>query len=123
MAFGRMGGRGGFGGLGLLGGASSPRINLSAAIIGDTAHVGDVVGTLSVSRGTGSYTYTFTSNPGTLFSITTNSLKVAASLTAGSDAITLHADNGAGSVVTTTFLITVTHASGAFVPTFELLGF
>lgn len=105
------------------GSAAVTSIALTSSTIADTASVGDVIGTLSVSGGTGSYTFTFTSNPGTLFSITTTSLKVAAALTAGSDAITIKADNGAGSVVTQPFLITVTHASGAFVPTFELLGF
>jgi len=96
----------------LNGGARGPALNLSSSTIADTASIGDVVGTLSVSGGTGSYTYSFTSNPGTLFSITTNSLKVAATLTAGSDPITIKADNGAGSVVTKAFLITVTHAGG-----------
>lgn len=93
------------------GGVGGPRLNLSASTIADTASIGDVIGTLSVSNGTGSYTFTFTSNPGTLFSITGASLKVAAALTAGSDAITIKADNGAGSVVTQPFLITVTHAA------------
>jgi hypothetical protein len=97
-------------------------IQLSSATIADTASVGTVIGTLSVIGGTGSYTFTLTSNPGSLFSITGNSLKVAAALTAGSDAITVHADNGAGSVLNQPFLITVTHAS-AYVPTFALLGF
>jgi len=105
------------------GGKGGPQLLLSASTIADTASVGDVIGTLSVSGGTGSYTYTFTSNPGTLFSISTASLEVAAALTAGSDPITIKADNGAGSVVSRAFLITVTHASGTYVPTFELLGF
>jgi hypothetical protein len=111
MAFGKLGARGGFGSLGALGG---PRIslNLSASTVADTATVGTVIGTLSVTGGTGSYTYTFTSNPGTLFSITTNQLKVAAALTAGSDPITIKADNGAGSTVTKAFLITVTSSAG-----------
>lgn len=111
MPFGRMGARGGFGRLGSSGGPRGPTLNLSSSTIADTASVGDVIGTLSVSGGTGTYTYTFTSNPGTLFSITTNSLKVAAALTAGSDPITIKADNGAGSVVTRAFLITVTNSS------------
>lgn len=109
--------------LGPLGGAHGPVLNLSASTIADTASVGDVIGTLSVSGGTGTYTYTFTSNPGTLFSITGSSLKVAAALTAGSDPITIKADNGAGSVITRAFLITVTHASASFVPTYYILGF
>lgn len=104
-------------------GHKGPYIQLSSATVAANASVGTVIGTLSVIGGTGAYTFTFTSNPGTLFSITTASLKVAAALTAGSDPITVHADNGAGSVVNTSFLITVTPVGGAFVPTFELLGF
>lgn len=120
MAFGKMGARGGFGALGRGSGASGPHIVLSSSTVAAAATVGTVIGTLSVQGGTGTYTFTLTSNPGTLFSIATASLQVAAALTAGSDPITVHADNGAGSVVNTSFLITVT---GAFVPTFELLGF
>lgn len=100
-------------GLGAPRGRGGPTLNLSASTISDTASVGDVIGLLSVTGGTGSYTFTFTSNPGSLFSITTNQLKVAASLTAGSDAITIKADNGAGSVITQPFLITVTSSSSA----------
>jgi hypothetical protein len=103
-----------------MGGRGGPAIVLSSATVPAAATVGTVIGTLSVIGGTGTYTYTFTSNPGSLFSITGNSLKVAAALTAGSDAITIHADNGAGSVLNQPLLITVT---GAYVPTFALLGF
>src|ERR1035437_2998601 len=109
MSFGSLGSLGRrFGHLGVRG--ASIQLNLSAATVADTASIGATIGTLSVTGGTGSYTYMFTSNPGTLFSITTNSLLVAASLTAGSDPITIKADNGAGSVVSRALLITVTHA-------------
>lgn len=110
--FGKMGARGGFGSVGLLGGARA-HISLSASTVLDSATVGTTIGTLSVVGGTGVYTFTLTSNPGTLFSITGTALKVAASLTAGSDAITIKADNGAGSVITQPFLITVTSSAGA----------
>lgn len=113
MAFGKLGA--GHGRLGLVGGARIT-LNLSAATVADTAAVGTVIGTFSVTGGTGSYTYTFTSNPGTLFSITTNQLKVAAALTAGSDPITVQASNGAGSVVTRAFLITVTTSAAQSEP-------
>jgi len=93
---------------------------LSSATVPSTASVGAVIGTLSVQGGTGTYTYTLTSNPGGLFSISGSSLKVAAALSPGSDPITVQANNGAGSVINTSFLITVT---GSYVPTFELLGF
>ena len=97
----------------LLRGPSGPAIALSVATIADTAAVGDTVGILSVVGGTGVYTFTLTSNPGALFSITGTSLQVAAALTAGSDAITIHADNGAGGTLDRAFLITVTHAGSA----------
>ena len=112
MSLGKLGARGGFGSLGIVGGKNIS-LNLSSATVLDNATVGTVIGTLSVSGGTGSYTYSLTSNPGTLFSITTNQLKVAASLTAGSDPITIKADNGAGSVVTKAFLITVNSSAAA----------
>jgi hypothetical protein len=91
--------------------------------VADTASIGATIGTLSVAGGSGTYTFTLTSNPGTLFSISGTSLNVAAVLSAGSDAITVHADNGAGSVLNRALIITVTHAGSTFVPTFELLGF
>jgi hypothetical protein len=97
-------------------------IQLSSATVADTATIGTVIGALSVVGGTGSYIFTLTSNPGGLFSISGSNLQVAAALTAGSDAITVHADNGAGSVLNRALLITVTHV-GAYVPTFEFLGF
>jgi hypothetical protein len=105
------------GGLPVIG---SQVIQLSAATVADTATVGTTIGTLSVLNGTGSYTFTFTSNPGTLFAISGSNLNVAAALSAGSDAITIHADNGAGSVLNTAFLITVTHAGSAAALKFNL---
>jgi hypothetical protein len=106
----------------VMGGRGAPAIVLSSATIPDTATVGTTIGTLSVIGGAGSYVFTLTSNPGALFSISGSNLQVAAALTAGSDAITVHADNGAGSVLNRALLITVTHV-GAYVPTFEFLGF
>ena len=96
-------------------------IQLSASTVVSNAAIGTTIGTLSVFNGSGTYTYTLTSNPGSLFSISGSSLQVAASLSPGSDPITVHADNGAGSVLNATFLITVFNS--AYVPTFELLGF
>lgn len=94
------------------------QINLLGASVLDTASIGDVVGALSVSRGSGSYTYSFTNNPGSLFSITGASLKVAALLTAGAYPITIKADNGAG-FITRAFLILVTHVGSTnFTATF-----
>ena len=77
----------------------------------DAALVGDVVGTLSVFGGRGTYTYTLPSNPGGLYSISGNQLLVAASQTAGTNLITIQADNGAGSVITLATTVTVTHVT------------
>ena len=103
----------------ILGGART--VNLSSATILDNAAIGTTIGTLSVQNGIGTYTFTLTSNPGVLFSITGNALKVAAALSVGSKPITIQANNGAGSIVSRAFLINVN--SSAFVPTFYLLGF
>lgn len=99
----------------------SQLIQLSAAVIASNATVGTTIGALSVLNGSGTYTYTLTSNPGGLFSISVANLQVGAALSAGSDAITVHADNGAGSVLNGVFLITVLNS--AYAPTFEFLGF
>lgn len=88
-------------------------ITLSSSTVADNASIGTTIGTLAVIGGTGSYTFTLVSNPGSLFSITGNALKVAAALTAGSDPISIKADNGAGSVITQPFLITVTSSAGS----------
>jgi hypothetical protein len=86
-------------------------IQISSATVADTASIGAVVGALSVVGGTGSYTFTFATggNPGSLFSISGSNLQVAAALTAGSYAITVHAV-GTGNPPDRAFLITVTHA-------------
>jgi hypothetical protein len=67
------------------------------------------VGTLGVSYGTGSYTFALTTNPGGRYAISGNQLVTAATLVAGTDTIAVRADNGAGSVVNSTFSIIVTH--------------
>lgn len=112
MSFGRLGALGrGFGRLG--GGGKTISLNLSNASYPAGSALNTVIGTLSVSGGTGTYTFTFTSNPGTLFNISTASLRDnTGTITAGSYPITIQADNGAGSVVTKAFLITATAAGG-----------
>ncbi len=112
MSFGKMGAMGrGFGRLGSAG-KSGAVLHLSNALISDAASIGDLIGTLSVIGGTGVYTYSFVSNPGTKYAIDGDAVEAAAPLTAGSDAITIEANNGAGSVVRGSFLITVTSSSG-----------
>lgn len=83
-------------------------LNLSSSTIASTAATGTVIGNFSVTNGTGVYTYSLTSNPGNLFNVVGTSLVASTSpLTPGSDPITAKADNGAGSVVSAPFLITV----------------
>ena len=93
-----------------LAGAGGPRISLSNATIAAGSAVGTTIGTLSVSGGTGTYTFTLTSNPGSLFSISGSNLQVAGTLVAGSDPIIIQANNGAGSIKSQPFTITVTGA-------------
>ncbi len=94
-------------------------LNLSNASIASTAATGSVVGNFSVTNGTGVYTYSLTSNPGSLFNVVGTSLVASTSpLTPGSDPITAKADNGAGSIVIRAFLITVP-ASAAIVPSLD----
>jgi hypothetical protein len=100
------------GGIGWFDGGTSQtggaRLTLSNSTISSTAAIGTTIGTLAVIGGTGVYTFTLTSNPGTLFAISGADLNVAATLTAGSDSITIQASNGAGSVITQPLVITVT---------------
>ncbi|WP_154072527.1 hypothetical protein [Bradyrhizobium erythrophlei] len=109
MAFGKLGS--GFSRAGSIGGGG-PRISLSSSTVSSAATIGTTVGTLSVLHGTGTYTFTLASNPGGLFAISGSNLNVAAALSAGSDAISINANNGAGSSITQPFLITVTPTGG-----------
>ena len=90
----------------LMGG--KPVIALSNATVASSASIGTTVGTLSVLRGTGPYTYALTSNPGGLYSISGSALQVAAALSAGSDPILIRATpTGSGATITQPFAITV----------------
>ena len=92
---------------------NSTTLNLSASTFPENSALNTVIGTLSVTGGSGTYTYTFTSNPGTLFNISGALLRVTSTtIVAGSYPVTIRADNGAGSVVTRAFLLTATAATG-----------
>lgn len=91
-------------------GASGPIIRLSSATIAEDASVGDLVGTLSVSNGAGTYTFTLTDDAGGLFAIDGDDLEVAAALSDGSYSITVEADNGVDPPISRSFTITVTDA-------------
>jgi hypothetical protein len=92
-------------------------LNLSAATIASTAATSTLIGNFSVANGTGTYTFSLTSNPGGLFAVSSTGVlsNAISPLTPGSDPITAKADNGAGSVISSPFLITVI-ASAGFTP-------
>ena len=65
------------------------------------------MGVLSTYNTTGTYTWSLTSNPGGLFSISGSNLNVAAALTVGSKPITVQASGGVPTPLTQTFNIIV----------------
>lgn len=123
MSFGRLGDLGrGFGRLGGGGGITGPTITLSASTIAEDASVGDLVGTLAVANGSGSYTFTLTDDAGGLFALDVGDdtlLEVAGALSVGSESITVEADNGVDDPISRAFLITVTAVGGGGAPTMQ----
>ena len=88
-----------------------PVILLSNSTIPDNATVGTNVGVLSVAGGSGTYTFTLTSNPGNLFALSgTNgvNLNTAAAMTVGTYPITVQAAGGVPTPITRTLSIAVT---------------
>lgn len=83
---------------------SAPIIMLSNTTAFDTA--GSLVGVLS-AIGTGTYRFTLTSNPGSLFSISGSNLNVTIDIPDGSYQVSIRADNGLGSNGIERFVITV----------------
>jgi hypothetical protein len=92
-------------------GTLTPRILLSNSTFPANSAAGTAIGTLSVLNGiAGTYTFTFTSNPGVLFQIVGSSLQVlSATIGAGSYPVIIHAVNGA-SVIDTPFTLVATGA-------------
>lgn len=101
-------------GVGLNLSQNTPSINLSNASFQAGSAQGTAIGTLSVSSGTGTYTFTLTDSATNKVQVAgTNGVNLqagSASASAGSFSITVHADNGAGSVLNRTFLVTATSA-------------
>ena len=88
-----------------------PVILLSNSTIQDNATVGTNVGVLSVAGGSGTYTFTLTSNPGNLFvTAGTNgvNLNTNAAMTVGTYPITVQAAGGVPTPITRTLSIAVT---------------
>jgi hypothetical protein len=97
------------------GGSNNTTIVLSASTVAEDASVGDLVGTLSVSNGSGSYAFTMTNTAGGLFAldgVDDTLTEVAGALdyeTATSHSITIEADNGVDAPITQQFTISVTN--------------
>jgi len=95
-------------------------ILLSAFTMPENSAEGTAVGTLSVSGGTGTYTFTLTDSAGSRFKVAgTNGVNLQAGPTASNYEvatfynITVHADNGAGSVIDRVIAITITDVNEA----------
>lgn len=97
------------------GGASGPAITLSALSIAENAVIGDLVGTLSVIRGSGSYTFSITADPDSKFIldlVDNTRLELSATVdfeTKTSHTVTIQATNGVDPAISRTFTITVTN--------------
>jgi hypothetical protein len=94
-------------------GVGVPGIRLSGTNeIAEDAASGSVVGTLSVANGSGSYTFSITSDPDNKFAIDGDDLETDAALdyeTATSHSVTIEADNGVDDPISRVFTITVTN--------------
>ena len=101
----------------LMSGAAEARISLSPETVLDDAVGGDLVGTLSVLNGSGTYTFSITSDPDSKFDVdgTDSSLlevEALATFTAGNThLVTVEADNGVDPVLSATFSIFVVSAA------------
>jgi hypothetical protein len=85
-------------------------IVLSETTIDEDAAIGTTVGTLSVSEGSGTYTFSITDDPDGKFEIVGTALKTTATLdyeTAWSHSVTVSADNGVDDPTTRTFTVYV----------------
>jgi hypothetical protein len=106
--------------------SSSIITNPSKIIVPDNAGVGTQVGSLSVSGGRGTYTFSLTSNPNGYYTIRKNILRTAKALVAGINPITIQAVNRYRDRPILSTNIAVTASSPApilSIITFHLLGF
>lgn len=106
----------------LSGGASGPAIALTSASVAEDATSGTAIGVLSVTNGSGTYTFTKTADPDTKFAINVDgvTLETAAALdyeTATTHSVTIQADNGVDPVIERTFTIYVTDVAEPTGPT------
>jgi hypothetical protein len=95
---------------------AGPIIALSNRSIGEDADVGDIVGNLSVTNGSGVYTFSLTDDAGGKFALDGSVLEVADALdyeTATSHVISVEADNGVDPVLARSFTILVANVAEA----------
>src|SRR4051812_8874450 len=95
-------------------GPVTPVLRLSASSILESASVGAVVGALSVTNGSGTYTFTITADPSSKFAIAGTALNLGAALNyeaATSHSVTVKADNGVDTPITRAFTIGVTNVA------------
>jgi len=101
--------------------SGTPTIQLSASSILESALSGSTVGVLSVSDGTGVYTFTKTADPDAKFAVSGSNLNTSAALdyeTATSHSVTIQASNGVDAAISRTFTISVTDVvEGGTLPT------
>jgi hypothetical protein len=84
--------------------------------------IGHVVGTFSVTGGSGTYTFTLVSDALGYFTMVGNQLQVnTTSMVVGTDAIVVKADNGAGDILELPTTVIITPVG--YVPTYYLYGF
>ena len=93
----------------------------STITIGDNTPVNTVIGTINITGGYGTYTYSLF-DPSGQFYIVGNTIQVFLPLTAGTYPITINATNGIGDNPTLSTTITVTHVV-IYVPTYPEYGF
>lgn len=102
-------------------GSLDPELELSATAIDEGATTGRVVGALSVSNGSGPYTYSITADPDSKFAISGSNLVTSAALdyeTKTSHNVTVEADNGVDDPVSQAFVIQVNNViEGTLAPT------
>jgi hypothetical protein len=101
----------------LTSGGAAASIILSPETVLDTAVGGDLVGTLSVIGGRGTYTFSITADPDSKFDLDgtdTSLLEVEALATfsvGDSHSVTIEADNGIDAVISATFSVRVLSAA------------
>lgn len=107
---------------GTAGGGGVIVITPSTLTANDGMAVGTVIGTVAVSGGSGTYTFSLV-DPSGRFTIVGNQIQVASPLTPGFYNVTINASNGLGDSPTLPAVIFVSHFSVTYVPTYYLYGF